>query len=91
MRVVVVAILASWAAVAAADPRPGAGRDSGECARARKAGKACELTLEAEQVGGSKPDPGGSDVRVRRFDPAGSLIRLRRDFIDAIVQAANEL
>jgi hypothetical protein len=91
MRVLVVAILASLAAVAAADPRPAAGRDTSDCARARKAGKTCELTLEAEQVGGSKPDPGGSDVRVRRFDPSGSLIRVRRDFIDAIIQAADDL
>ncbi len=92
MRALVVAILASWAQIAAADPRPEARdvRDT-DCARARRAGKTCELTLAAEQVGGTRPDPGGSDVRARRFDPTGSLIRLRRDFVDAIVKAADDL
>ena len=50
-----------------------------------------KLTIEAEKVGGERPDPGGSDVRVRPFEPAGSLLRLRRDFIDAIVKAADDL
>jgi hypothetical protein len=87
------AILVSLASAAAADPRPAAPPSDarGDCARARKAGKTCELTIEAEDVGGSKPDPGGSDIRTRRFEPAGSLLRIRRDFIDAIVKAADDL
>ncbi|HEY6177098.1 MAG TPA: hypothetical protein VIX73_21725 [Kofleriaceae bacterium] len=92
MRALVLAILAV-ASAAAADPRPTAPASDarGDCARARKAGKTCELTIEAEDVGGSKPDPGGSDIRTRRFEPAGSLLRIRRDFIDAIVKAADDL
>lgn len=96
--VLALAILASFT-VADADPRgsdppvspaPGAGA-AGDCARARKAGVTCELTIEAEKVGGARPDPDGSDVRARRFEPAGSLLRLRRDFLDAIVKAADDL
>lgn len=65
--------------------------EAGDCARARKAGKTCELTIEPEQVGGARPDPDGSDLRVRPFLPMGSLLRLRRDFIAEIVKAADDL
>ncbi len=96
--------LALWTALAAppvlADPapapppehRPGATRtEPGDCARARKAGKPCQLTIEPEQVGGDRPVPDGTDLRLRRFEPTGSMIRLRQEFIDSIVQAADEL
>jgi hypothetical protein len=87
------AILTALASAAAADPRPAVPPSDarGDCARARKAGKTCELTIEAEDVGGARPDPGGVRIAGRRFEPAGSLLRLRRDFIDAIVKAADDL
>jgi hypothetical protein len=31
------------------------------------------------------------DLRLRRFEPAGSMLRLRREFIDQIVKSADEL
>jgi hypothetical protein len=62
-----------------------------DCARARKAGRTCELTIEPEAVGGSRPDPDDIALRGRRFEPTGSLLRLRRDFIAEIVKAADDL
>jgi len=65
--------------------------EASECARARKAGKPCQLTIEPEQVGGDRAIPDGTDLRLRRFEPSGSMLRLRREFIDQIVKAADEL
>ncbi|HMG53046.1 MAG TPA: hypothetical protein VK601_06185, partial [Kofleriaceae bacterium] len=62
-----------------------------DCAHARKAGRTCELTIEPEAVGGSRPDPDEITLRGRRFEPTGSLLRLRRDFIAEIVKAADDL
>jgi hypothetical protein len=67
------------------------GPGASDCARARKAGRPCELTIEPEQVGGDRPTPDGSDLRTRQFLPAGSLLRLRHDFVAEIVQAADDL
>ena len=67
------------------------GPGSGDCARAHKAGRPCELTIEPEQVGGDRPTPDGIDLRVRPFLPAGSLLRLRRDFVAEIVKSADDL
>lgn len=96
-----VAVLAFVTALAASpvladpapsEPRPAGGRsEAGDCARARKAGKACQLTIEPEQVGGDRPTPDGTDLRLRRFEPAGSMLRLRREFIDEIVKSADEI
>ncbi|HET7500468.1 MAG TPA: hypothetical protein VFK02_05675 [Kofleriaceae bacterium] len=80
--------------VALADPSPA--RDvtrmvTDDCARARKAGKTCVLEISAEDVDGAVP--AGSDIRIGlvTFGTAGSLIRLRRDFIPEIVKAAEDL
>ncbi|HEX3473845.1 MAG TPA: hypothetical protein VHT91_02325 [Kofleriaceae bacterium] len=79
-----------------ADPAPAPSpekrrAEASECARARKAGKPCQLTIEPEQVGGDRAIPDGMDLRLRRFEPSGSMIRLRREFIDQIVKSADEL
>ena len=63
----------------------------GDCARARKLGKTCELTIDAEDVDGSAPTATGTTVTGRDFSKFGTLIRLRRDFIDAIVKTADDL
>jgi hypothetical protein len=65
--------------------------EASECARARKAGKPCQLTIEPEQVGGDRVTPDGFDLRLRRFEPTGSMIRLRREFLDQIVKSTDEL
>jgi hypothetical protein len=99
-RVPAIALLTALAAPPAlADPAPAppahpastTRAESSECARARKAGKPCQLTIEPEQVGGDRPTPDGTDLRLRRFEPVGSMIRLRMEFIDQIVKAADDL
>jgi hypothetical protein len=78
--------------VASADPAPDITRMvTDDCAAARKAGKTCVLVVPPEDVRGDRPGAGDIDIRIRRFDPAGSLIRLRRDFIPEIVRAGEEL
>lgn len=72
---------------ALADTSPGARRAS-DCERARAAGKTCELTIEALDVDGNRPDAGGTLVQVGRWGTHKSLIRLRRDFIDQILVSA---
>ena len=62
-----------------------------DCARARKLGKTCELTIDPEDVDGSKPTAVGTTVAARDFSKFGTLIRLRRDFIDAVVKTADDL
>jgi hypothetical protein len=96
-RVAALALLTALAAPPVlADPAPAPSAEkrraeASECARARKAGKPCQLTIEPEQVGGDRPAPDGMNLRLRRFEPAGSMLRLRREFLDQIVKAADEL
>jgi len=85
-------VLADPAPAPSPERRPAATRaEASECARARKAGKPCQLTIEPEQVGGDRPVPDGTDLRLRRFEPMGSMIRLRMEFIDQIVKTADDL
>jgi len=62
-----------------------------DCALARKAGKACEITLPPEDVDGGTPGPGDIHVRVLLPGTGTSLIRIRRDFIVEIVKSAEDL
>jgi len=85
-------VLADPAPDPSAENRRAATRaEASACAQARKAGKPCQLTIEPEQVGGDRPVPDGMDLRLRRIEPAGSMLRLRREFLDQIVRAADEL
>lgn len=92
------ASLVSLPASADPDLQPGPRQAAGaarmatdDCARARKAGKTCELTLSPEDVGGQAVGPDDIALRLLRFGQAGSLIRVRRDFIPEIVKAAEDL
>jgi hypothetical protein len=62
-----------------------------DCARARKAGKTCELTLPPEDVGGTTLGPDDIALRLLPFGRAGSLIHVRYDFISEIVKSAEDL
>ena len=62
-----------------------------DCARARKANRVCELTLEAEAVNGERPGAGESEVAIATFVRHSSLIRLRRDFIAEMLKTAEDL
>jgi hypothetical protein len=84
-------VLADPAPAPPPDRGPAPRAEAGECARARKAGKPCQLTIEPEQIGGDRVTPDGIDLRLRRFEPTGSMIRLRTEFIDQIVKSADEL
>ncbi len=59
-----------------------------DCSRARTLGKTCVLTLGAEEVQGGVMRPQGEQFAPRPFSPAGSLIRLRRDFVPEILSSA---
>jgi hypothetical protein len=72
-------------------PASAPARGDSDCGRARKAGRTCELTIEPEDVGGDRPVPDGTDLRARWFEPPGSLLRLRRDFVPEIVRATDDL
>lgn len=94
MRLLLAAILLSLAAApAAADPRP---TDAGklvtdDCAKARRAGKQCVLTIESHEVEGGKPGGQGMVVTIPKSPVTTSLISIRRDFIQEIVKTAEDL
>jgi hypothetical protein len=97
MRIAVAAVLCSLLSPltvphAAAEPARDASQlVTGDCARARKAGKTCVLDLPAEEVAGDLATAGELAVRIRVFGTATSLIRVRRDFISEIVKTAEDL
>jgi hypothetical protein len=82
------------ATLAAADPAPAPDSHqmaTSDCARARKAGKTCVLTIESETVDGGAPTAGESAATAITFARAGSLIRIRKDFIQEILRTAEDL
>jgi hypothetical protein len=86
--------LASFGSLAAADPTPPTDvtrMAAGDCARARKLGKTCVLTIEDEQIEGKSPTAGQPPISVPMFADHSSLIRLRRDFIAEILKTAEDL
>lgn len=62
-----------------------------DCARARKAGKTCVLTIEDEIIEGGSPRAGETSISAIEFGRVGSLIKLRRDFIPEILRTAEDL
>ena len=76
-----------------AEPRPtdASRMVTDDCALARKANKTCVLDVQAEDVDGKVPTVDDLAVRILTFGKAGSLIRVRRDFIPEIVKAADDL
>jgi hypothetical protein len=59
-----------------------------DCAKARKAGKTCVLTIGEEDIEGGAPTAGETKIEVLTFGTMSSLIRLRRDFIPEILKSA---
>lgn len=89
-------------AVSVAQPNPGAdapvpaarGREAkpaSDCARAARLGKPCVLTMEDETITGERPASDGARLAVLGFGKHASLIRLRYDFLNEIVRAADRL
>jgi len=93
MRIVIAAVVAApllfVPRTSAADPGDRAATD--DCARARKAGKPCVLDVGVEDVAGDAPTAGDPGIRAITFDPHGSLIRMRREFLREIVKTADDL
>jgi hypothetical protein len=94
-------LVAATAAVASADnraPAPASGtataadRAAGDCARARKLGKACVLTFgEGDTISGKNPTGDGTTVIAPKYTRAASLIHIREDFRAEIIKAAEDL
>jgi hypothetical protein len=79
------------AAPAAPSSRDAAATAADDCSRARAAGKPCVLTLGPEEVEGGVLVPDGQVLAAPLFTSAGSLIRLRRDFVPEILASAGEV
>jgi hypothetical protein len=75
-------------AAPAADP---ARMVNDDCARARLAGKPCVLEVAAEDVPAEAATAGQLTLHAATFHPPPSLIRVRRDFVVAIVKTAEDL
>jgi hypothetical protein len=91
--VLVIPLMASASAPALADPRPAESSRmvTDDCAIARRANKTCVLDVPAEDVDGTVPAVDDIAVRILSFGKAGSLVRIRRDFIPEVVKAAEDL
>lgn len=62
-----------------------------DCARARKLGKTCVLDIGEEQIEGQVANGTGEGITTIDWGRAGSLIRLRRDFITEILRSAEDI
>ena len=85
-------VLVMLTAPALAEPRKSAeAMHTDDCAKARKAGKTCVLTIENEQVQGGTPSGTGVSVGVIETGKQPSLIRIRHEFITEIIRSAEDL
>ena len=62
-----------------------------DCARARKAGKTCVLTIDETDIEGGAPTAGETKIDALVIFKNSSLIRLRRDFIPEILKSAEDI
>ena len=73
-------------------PAPGSTMlSSDSCARAHALGKTCVLSIEGIDFEGHPMNPDGDRFDMLDFFKAGSLIKMRRDFIQEIVKTAEDL
>lgn len=64
---------------------------SDDCAKARKAGKTCVLSIEDENVEGLTPHQTDTTLTLLETSKHGSLIKLRMDFIREILRTAEDI
>lgn len=64
---------------------------SDDCARARKAGRTCVLTIEDETIDGQIVTGSGEQVLGLVLPTMDSLITIRRDFILEILKTAADI
>ena len=92
MRNLLLSLFLTAIPLTAAADAPDVGKMStDDCARARKLNKTCVLTIEDEQIEGGAPRAGEVTITAVDWGRAGSLIRLRRDFIPEILRTAEDL
>lgn len=94
MRSFLIAALVALPATALAQPVKAADVTtmvSDDCAKARKAGKTCVLTIEDEDVTGGVPKHEGIGSGFITFGDHSSLIKIRRDFITEILRTAEDI
>lgn len=92
MRILLAALIALVPVAAFADtPADVKKMATDDCARARTAGKTCVINIEGIDVEGRGVGGSGERITIPDFSKAGSLIRLRRDFIQEILKSAEDL
>ena len=63
-----------------------------DCAKARKAGKTCVLSItDDDDIIGNTPTWGDTSTNFINFGGHDSLIKLRRDFIPEILRTAEDI
>ena len=62
-----------------------------DCAKARKDNKTCVINIEGIDVEGQNPTAGETPLSFRGFDKAGSLVKIRKDFIAEIIKTAEDI
>jgi hypothetical protein len=63
-----------------------------DCAKARKAGKTCVLSItDDDDIIGNTPTYGDTSTNFIKFGGHESLIKLRRDFIPEILRTAEDI
>ena len=95
MRIALAFCVLALATPAAADPPPRAhdteAMHTDDCARARKANKACVLDMgKGEEVEGNGVSAGGIGVLALPDTKHASLLPIRRDFIVEILRSAED-
>lgn len=102
MRLILSSLVVLSSTLAFADTEPAPVADQGktvdvrtmatdDCARARKAGKTCVLDIGEESIEGQVATGTGEGFTSIDWGKAGSLIRLRRDFITEILRSAEDI
>lgn len=62
-----------------------------DCAKARKAGRACQLVFDGDTVDGQRVGGDGDMVAVNGSAGFSNLIRVRTSFRDMIIKSAQDL
>ncbi len=95
MRILIVSLLLALPVTALAQPAKAADVQTmatDDCAKARKAGKTCVLSItDDDEIVGGVPTYGDAGMALIGFGDHGSLIKLRMDFIKEILRTAEDI
>jgi hypothetical protein len=91
MRILLVSLL-FVSLPALADPAPTTKQmHADDCAKARAAKRDCVIDMSGEQVDGNTPSANGIVSTALKFPKNGSLIHIRREFIEQMLKTAEDL